>query len=253
MTFSASHSPGGSTAARHSDVIGQGLTAREPRATSVLSTIADAHVPTPPASEPVPPVASPDVFRQLGEMARQLHDTMSRLSVLPRLGELTGDLPDARSRLTYIASKTGEAAEQVLNLVDVAKLEKAAIAESTRTMARAIVADPVRVVAGGQLIDFVRDIEAATGRLDAHLTSIMLAQDFHDLTGQVVNKVVALAAEMETQLLQLLIQTEPSGQAAQVATFDRDQLDGPVVSHEGRTDVVASQEQVDDLLASMGF
>ncbi|MDB5819455.1 MAG: cheZ [Rhizobacter sp.] len=203
------------------------------------------------ASAPVAsPVASPDVFRQLGEMARQLHDTMSRLSVLPRLGELTGDLPDARSRLTYIARKTGEAAEQVLNLVDVAKLEKATIVEQTRSMARAIVDDPVSVVSGGQLIHFVRDIDAATGRLDAHLTSIMLAQDFHDLTGQVVAKVVGLAAEMEAQLLQLLIQTEPSGHVAKV---DRDQLDGPVVDPESRSDVVASQEQVDDLLASMGF
>jgi chemotaxis protein CheZ len=194
--------------------------------------------------------ASPEVFQTLGEMARQLHDTMAQLGITPKLGELTESLPDARSRLTYIAKKTGEAADKVLTLVDLAKVEHSQITEATRRMAQAIVADPVRAVASGSLMNFVGDIEAMTGRIDEHLTGIMLAQDFHDLTGQVVAKVVKLAADMEDQLVKLLIKTAPADQTFKV---DATVLDGPVVNPEGRTDVVTNQEQVDDLLASLGF
>lgn len=193
---------------------------------------------------------SPEVHQQLGEMARLLHDTLRQLGLMPKLGELTDSLPDARSRLNYIATKTAEAAEKVLNSVDHAKAEHASIAAETRRMAQSVVADPVKAVASGSLINFVGDVEAATQRIDKHLTDIMLAQDFHDLTGQVVAKVVKLAGDIEDQLVKLLIQTAPAGQASR---FDASSLQGPVVDPKNRTDVVTNQEQVDDLLASLGF
>ncbi|PPE68458.1 protein phosphatase CheZ [Caldimonas thermodepolymerans] len=195
-------------------------------------------------------VTSPEVFQQLGEMTRQLHDTLTQLGFMPRLGEITDSLPDARSRLNYIANKTAEAAEKVLNLVDQAKAEQGQIATRTRHIAQAIVADPVKAVASGDVMNFVGDVDAATARIDQYLTDIMLAQDFHDLTGQVVAKVVKLATDIEDQLVALLLKAAPPGQAHKVEqTF----LNGPVVNPEGRTDVVTSQEQVDDLLASLGF
>ena len=195
----------------------------------------------------------PDVHQQLGEMARQLHDTLTRLGVMPRLGELTGSLPDARSRLQYIASKTADAASRVLDSVDRAKDEHATIAAQTRRIAQAMVADPVRAVASGSLMNFVGEVESATARIDRHLTDIMLAQDFHDLTGQVVAKVVKLAVDIEDQLLELLVRTAPPGQAPRSASPAGESLGGPVVDATGRTEVVANQEQVDELLASLGF
>ena len=133
---------------------------------------------------------SPDVYQQIGAITRLLHDTLQQVGVMPRLQVAAEGLPDARSRLTYIASKTAEAANKVLNSVDQAKAEHAAISKATRDMARAIVADPVKAVASGAVLNFVQDVEARTACIDAHLTDIMLAQDFHDLTGQVVARVV---------------------------------------------------------------
>jgi chemotaxis protein CheZ len=196
------------------------------------------------------PAASPEVFQQLGLITRQLHDALTQLGVMPRLHAAAEGLPDARSRLTYIAKKTGEAADKVLNSVDRAKLEHAAIAEATRRMAAAIVADPVRAVASGALMNFVGEVEATTQRIDGHLTDIMLAQDFHDLTGQVVAKVVSLAGDLEDSLVKLLVQAAPP---EQVHKTEPEALAGPVISAEGRTDVVANQGEVDDLLASLGF
>ncbi|MEK8087064.1 protein phosphatase CheZ [Aquabacterium sp. A3] len=210
------------------------------------------------------PAASPEIFQQLGTLTRQLHDTLNMLGVLPGLKNTVDDLPDARSRLNYIATKTADAAEKVLNLVDTAKAEQDHIATETRKLAELITADPVKAVATGAVYNFVQDVEATTHRVDAHLTDIMMAQDFHDLTGQVVAKVVRLANDLETQLVKLLVQAAPPEQAQKVeaaltahhhpATDSKEpKLEGPVVDAEGRTDVVANQSEVDDLLASLGF
>ena len=199
---------------------------------------------------PATPAASPEVFKQIGVITRQLHDTLTQLGVMPKLQVAADNLPDARSRLNYIAEKTGAAANKVLNSVDQAKLEHASIASDTRRIAAAIVADPVKAVASGSVMNFVGDVEAATARIDQHLTDIMMAQDFHDLTGQVVAKVVALASELEDSLVKLLVQAAPPEQAQKV---EQSFLNGPVVNPEGRTDIVSNQGEVDDLLASLGF
>ncbi|MCK6425695.1 MAG: protein phosphatase CheZ [Burkholderiaceae bacterium] len=195
--------------------------------------------------------ATPDtVFLQIGAITRLLHDTMQQLGVMPQLKVATEGLPDARSRLNYIVRKTSDAAEKVLNSVDQAKYEHHHIATETRALAEALVRDPVKAVASGAVLNFVHDVEAATARIDQHLTDIMLAQDFHDLTGQVVAKVVNLANELETNLVKLLVQVVPPEHREKV---DPGVLHGPVVDATGRTDVVQDQGEVDDLLASLGF
>ena len=206
------------------------------------------------APEAQQPQASPEVFQQLGTITRQLHDTLQQLGVMPKLQDAADGLPDARSRLNYIAQKTAAAADKVLNSVDSAKAEHTAISDSTRAIAKAIVADPVRVVASGALMNFVGEVEQATARIDQHLTDIMLAQDFHDLTGQVVAKVVKLATELEDSLVKVLVQAAPQELVAKpAAPPPAAELAGPVVDPTGRTDVVQNQSEVDDLLASLGF
>jgi chemotaxis protein CheZ len=203
------------------------------------------------------PAASPEIFQQLGTLTRQLHDTLNMLGVLPDLKFSADNLPDARSRLTYIASKTEQAAEKVLNLVDQAKADQEHIVSETRKLAQLIVADPVKAVASGAVMNFVNDVESVTHQVDQHLTDIMMAQDFHDLTGQVVAKVVKLANDLESQLVKLLVQAAPPEQASKVESaltqaHLTENLHGPVVD-ETRTDVVNNQGEVDDLLASLGF
>jgi chemotaxis protein CheZ len=199
-----------------------------------------------------PPVlsVSPEVFQQIGSITRLLHDTMSQLGVMPKLQIATDGLPDARSRLTYIATKTAEAANKVLNSVDQAKADQTHISEATRAIAAALVENPVKAVASGAVLNFVQDVEQRTSRVDGHLTDIMMAQDFHDLTGQVVAKVVTLANDLEDSLVKLLVSIVPPEQREKV---DPNVLAGPVVNPEGRTDVVSNQGEVDDLLASLGF
>jgi chemotaxis protein CheZ len=163
-----------------------------------------------------------------------------------------GELPDAQSRLSYIARLTGEAAEKVLTRVEQAKLQHDYLSAEATRMRQALVRDPVAAVATGAIMNFLDDVSRVTQTADEHLTEIMMAQDFHDLTGQVIARVVALAATIEEQLVHLVIQTAPPN-AVVCARTRSHHLSGPVVNPERTSDVVTDQSQVDDLLASLGF
>ncbi|MBP6578425.1 protein phosphatase CheZ [Acidovorax sp. BoFeN1] len=196
---------------------------------------------------------SADVHHKIGQLTRQLHDSLNELGYAEKLRGSMGELPDAQSRLSYIARLTGEAAEKVLNRVEQAKAQHDFIAQETRRVVTSLVKDPVAAVAKGEIMNFLTDVERVTKEADSHLTEIMMAQDFHDLTGQVIARVVNLAATIEAQLVQLLIQTAPPSVQSAPIEVPREHLAGPVVDPERTPDVVTNQSQVDDLLASLGF
>ncbi len=203
----------------------------------------------PPTSAAEVDTPVPEVHQKIGLLTRQLHDTLNQLGYADKLKGSVNELPDAQSRLSYIARLTGEAAEKVLSRVEMAKKQHDYIAAETRRLAALIVKDPVAAVATGQVYNFVADVEQVSKDIDGHLTEIMMAQDFHDLTGQVIARVVNLAATIEEQLVQLLIQTAP----APAPVLEKPKLAGPVVDATPGEDVVTDQSQVDDLLASLGF
>ncbi|MBL0943272.1 MAG: protein phosphatase CheZ [Hydrogenophaga sp.] len=194
--------------------------------------------------------ANPDMFRKLGSITRQLHDALKELGYTDKLQGTVEQLPDAQSRLSYIARLTGEAAEKVLSQVEEGKKEQEQLARRGRELADTIRRVPALAKAMPELLEWSNDVVALAEKTDQRLTEIMMAQDFHDLTGQVIARVVNLAGTIEEQLLALLLESAPSGQPGQDKAYE---LAGPVVSAEGRTDVVTNQQQVDDLLASLGF
>ena len=193
---------------------------------------------------------NPEMFQQLGNITRQLHDALKELGYTDKLKGTVNQLPDAQSRLSYIARLTGEAAEKVLNHVEAAKIEQTLIIERGRQLSGTIAAVPGLAKAMPELLQWSKDVVETSEKSDSRLTEIMMAQDFHDLTGQVIGRVVQLASTIEEQLLGLLLQAAPSGQPGHDQAYE---LAGPVVNAEGRTDVVNDQAQVDDLLASLGF
>lgn len=202
-----------------------------------------------------------DMFQRLGTITRQLHDALAELGYADKLKGTVEELPDAQSRLQYIARLTGEAAEKVLNRVDEAKAEQERVMKAASQLDDTIARVPGLAKAMPELRDWAQQIGKGAERTDQHLTEIMMAQDFHDLTGQVIKRVVSLAATIEGQLLQLLLQAAPHTVAgldkADGKGKDADKpapaLQGPVVNADGRSDVVTDQSQVDDLLASLGF
>lgn len=197
------------------------------------------------------------VFNRIGVMTRQLHDTLRELGYDRSLQEAAHAIPDARQRLTYIAEMTEQAASKVLNATDIAKpiqdrTEANAAALKVRwdrLYAQQMSPDEFRVLAG-ETRDFLGHVVTGSRETSAQLMEIMMAQDFQDLTGQVIKKVVDLAQGLEQQLLQVLIEAMPAERKAEAPET---LMNGPVINAVGRDDVVSSQEQVDDLLESLGF
>lgn len=206
-----------------------------------------------PIVRPVTPPSDLDVHQKIGLLTRQLHDSLTELGYADQLRNTMGELPDAQSRLSYIARLTGEAAEKVLTRVEQAKLQHDYLSAEATRMRQTLVRDPVAAVATGAIMNFLDDVSRVTQTADEHLTEIMMAQDFHDLTGQVIARVVALAATIEEQLVHLVIQTAPPNAVVALPEPASHHLSGPVVNPQASSDVVTDQSQVDDLLASLGF
>jgi chemotaxis protein CheZ len=198
------------------------------------------------------------VFQRVGQMARQLHDTLGQLGYHELLASTVAAIPDARDRLNYVANLTEQAACRVLNATDVAnplqeELEAGSAALAAKwdaLFANQIGVDEFKRWPRTRMPSSSRACPQKTERTKAQLLEIMMAQDFQDLTGQVIKKIIAVAQELEAQLMGVLIETMP-GERRTDSVMSL--LNGPVINAEGRSDVVATQQQVDDLLGSLGF
>jgi chemotaxis protein CheZ len=192
-----------------------------------------------------------DVFQRIGTITRKLHDALQQLGYDKQIQSAVGSLPDARTRLDYIARLTGDAAEKVLNEVDQAVADHDRVEGSINKLDALLKAGALGAAEKDQAVAaFLDDLRAMQTRQREHLTQIMMAQDFHDLTGQVVRKIVDVASNLEAQLVKLLMDATPPEKRTRA---DSTWLNGPVVDAAGRSDVVTNQAQVDDLLESLGF
>ena len=198
------------------------------------------------------------VFLQVGQMARKLHDTLGGLGYDKAIEKTVAALPDAKDRLAYIANLTEQAACKVLNATDIAnplqeELEAGASllgAKWDALYANAMGVEDFKLLAAETRAFLKNAVPQRTSATKEQLLEIMMAQDFQDLTGQVIKKVITLAQDLESQLMGVLIETMPGEKRTDSVNS---LLNGPVINAEGRTDVVASQQQVDDLLDSLGF
>lgn len=218
-----------------------------------------------PAAEPVAAApaggewpAQESVFNRIGQMARQLHDTLHELGYDKLLENTVSALPDAKDRLAYVANLTEQAACRVLNATDIAK----PVVDDLENRAKELGGRWDRVFANQmstaefkKLAEETRSylnagVSGATDQVNAQLMEIMMAQDFQDLTGQVIKKIVSLAQDLENGLMTVLIEVVPQKKRSQEVD---NLMNGPVISADGRSDVVVNQQQVDDLLDSLGF
>lgn len=206
-----------------------------------------------------PASGSPDaVFNRIGQMTRQVHDTLRVLGCENVINEAVQAIPDARQRLNYIAVMTEQAASRVLNATDIAMpLQNKIAADAVgleqkwdQIFANQLSVEEFKALAGDTR-KFLGGVVANSKATNQQLMEIMMAQDFQDLTGQVIKKVVDLAQTLESGLLQILLEVTPAEK--RVSIRSESPMNGPVVNAQGREDVVTSQEQVDDLLDSLGF
>jgi chemotaxis protein CheZ len=199
---------------------------------------------------------SGEMLTRVGHMTRALHESLRGLGFDKLMERASHDIPDARDRLDYVARMTEQAAQRVLNATETAgplqeNIQNGAAglsAEWQRLLQAPFSESEYRALAQ-RTIAGLDTAQQAAGETRQHLMNIMMAQDFQDLTGQVIKKVTELAHGLEQQLLQLLVDFAPAEVKREV---DTGLLNGPQINPTG-DDVVAGQAQVDDLLESLGF
>lgn len=202
--------------------------------------------------------AQESVFQRVGQMARQLHDTLHELGYDKLLENTVSALPDAKDRLAYVANLTEQAACRVLNATDIARPAVDQLQSGAHGLGERwdkVFDNQMSTAEFRQLVEETRaflktGVAGQTDAINAQLMEIMMAQDFQDLTGQVIKKIVSLAQDLENGLMTVLLEVVPQSKRSQEVTS---LMNGPVINAEGRADVVVNQQQVDDLLDSLGF
>jgi chemotaxis protein CheZ len=201
------------------------------------------------------------VICRVGQLTRALHDNLRELGYDRRLEKAASEVPEARDRLAYVAVMTEQAAERSLNATEIARpIQDGLAAEASGLSGRwqqlvdgqgsgQLDSDAFKQLVT-QTRNYLDDVPRRTNATNAQLMDIMMAQDFQDLTGQVIKKITEMVKNLERELVRLLLDNIPADKKSETGTG---LLNGPVVNPEGRSDVVTNQNQVDDLLASLGF
>ena len=166
------------------------------------------------------------LLRHVAEITRDVHQSLMGLSDDPQLAEIAQvDVPDARQRLAYVVEKSEEAAHRTLSLVE----ELSPLADALAADSRADIAD-------------------SGSKLRAGLTEILMAQEYQDLTGQVIRRTIEIVDRLENKLVSLIASELPAVQPRQ---FAHGEAQGPAVG--ASADAVNRQDDVDALLAELGL
>jgi len=190
-------------------------------------------------------------YNELGLLVRQLHGTLRELGCDEAMQNMVGELPDTQDRLSYIAHLTEQSAQRVINAVEKAQPLQEKMEADALDLAvewRNAQGDGEFQRIGEKMHAFLASIPSHTRETSSQLTDILMAQDFQDLTGQVIKKISQVTQDLEHQLVHILLISKPEGHSKESPL-----LNGPVVKKEGRIDIVDGQEEVDDLLTSLGF
>jgi chemotaxis protein CheZ len=195
------------------------------------------------------------MFERLGGIVRLLHDSLRELGYDKALTEAATQIGDAQDRLEYVASLTEQAANKVLNTLDEGMPEQDVLSKQSKDMenrwadlfAGKLSLDQFKQLAGDSQ-KFAVAVSAATEAEKARLLDIMMAQDFQDITGQLIKKVVLITKTVEQELAQLLKDNAPAGVREKIAQKEVSLMSGPSAPA-----VALNQDSVDDLLADLGF
>jgi len=205
-----------------------------------------------------------ELFAEIGKLTRQLHDSLMNFQLDSRLNDLaTADIPDAKERLNYVITRTEEAANKTMDAVESIFPVVDTIQKQIKTVNplwhklmhnKLEVAEFKSLCIDIDLLLTTTDKESV--RMHELMTDVLMAQDFQDLTGQVIRKVIDLVREVEDSLIGMLTAfgiAAPNPSQVNTPKVGDNLVEGPIVNTENRDDVVADQDDVDDLLSSLGF
>jgi chemotaxis protein CheZ len=215
--------------------------------------------------------SSAKLFAEVGKLTRQLHDSLNNFQLDTRIINMANkDIRDAQTRLNYVIEATEEAANKTMDLVDCCtpiadKLHHGIVSlmpQWDKLMTRELQLGEFNVLAK-EMDDFLKVGSAESAKLSGLLTEVLMAQGYQDLTGQIIRRVIELVKEVEDNLVYMLTMfgsAEPKegNRVVEKANKSENEADialaeGPILDADSRADVASNQDDVDDLLSSLGF
>ncbi|MDA0148023.1 protein phosphatase CheZ [Vibrio sp. LaRot3] len=203
------------------------------------------------------------MLQEIGELTRDLHESIKQFRLDERMIELTNDeIPDARDRLHYVIDKTEVAANKTMDAVDRCMPIADNLHEGllkVRPQWNELMRGKIELTEFKALChridELLGQVEGNSSELRSLLTDILMAQDFQDLTGQIIRRVIELVTEVETRLVDILAAFGESQEETATDNKNKASTDpeGPILNPHERDDAVSSQDEVDDLLSSLGF
>lgn len=215
------------------------------------------------------------LYQSIGRLTRGLHNAIVNFNVNDNAQDSTADETqeptDAGNRLQYVIQLTQDAANKTMDMVDAASpIAKNLGAEASelrqewsRLKNKEMTSAEFRVLFA-RMECFLADMETGTEKMASSLQEIFVAQGFQDLTGQVLKRVMNLMEDIQEDLVSLVCL---AGQVEEITGLseDADMEDGVAVREDrnahgegpqidsNKSDVVSGQDDVDDLLSSLGF
>ncbi len=201
------------------------------------------------------------LLQEIGRLTRDLHTALNGFNLDSKLsGVAEEDFSDARERLHYVISLTDQAANATLNAVE----EAVPVCDQLhghvqevrenweKFLSRDMNADEFRRFSR-QLHQYLKTWDGDIGRIKQHLNDILMAQDFQDLTGQVLHRVIELVENLESNLVGLIRVAGGGAKKKEKKEGPDIEATGPKVPGVDKWNTVSGQDEVDDLLSSLGF
>ncbi len=201
------------------------------------------------------------LFQELGKLTREIHESINAFSDDDRVAELAeNEIPDATERLNFIVEKTNEAAHKTMNgaeetmtVVGNFSDHASKIKNRWEQFRNRELSKEEFVVLSDDIDEFLTSIPNETAKINQSMTEIMLAQDYQDLTGQMIKQVITMVKEVEEKLVRLVAISGAKLKDSKDQPKDGTKAHGPQLPSASKDDVATNQDDVDDLLASLGF
>lgn len=208
-----------------------------------------------------------DLFREIGQLTRELHEALKAFKGDSRLSAIADEIPETQDRLNHVISMTEQSAHRTLTAVENSLSLVDGLAGSTEDISDRWRRFRQRDLSVEAFRTLCRDVDVFLDRvrddgsqLQSQLTEALMAQDYQDLTGQILRRVINLVQEVEASLVSMIRLSDrrsgpPEGQNAErrEEKDPRGGLEGPQIPGRQSSDAVSGQDEVDDLLSSLGF